>query len=592
MKTLTPIIWLAACLLGVGCNQSSADIPISKQLPNVVIILTDDQGWGDLSHSGNSNLSTPHIDRLAEEGVSFDRFYVQPVCSPTRAELLTGRYHLRSGVYGTSSGEERLDLDEVTLADVFKAAGYTTAAFGKWHSGMQYPYHPNGRGFDEFYGFCSGHWGDYFSPMLEHNGALVRGNGFLVDDLTDKAMGFIEKNQDTPFLLYLPLNTPHSPMQVPDRWWDKFQYIDLEMTLPLEQKEDLAFTKAALAMCENIDWNVGRLMEKIAELNLEENTLVIYFSDNGPNSLRWNGGMKGRKGSTDEGGVRSPFFMRWKGTLTAGRVVSEIAGAIDLLPTLVDLAGIPLSATKPLDGRSLLPLLQQEPDAWEDRIIFHHWNGQTSLRTQAFRLDKDENLFHMGSDPSQTSPVNEQFPEVLQQLLAAKETWEEEMEREKDGSLRPFTLAHPDARFTQLPARDGIAHGNIQRSNRFPNDTYFTNWVSVLDSITWDVEVLGEGEYQVEAYYTCGEANIGSKVLMKIGASTLEFQMEQPHDPPIRGMENDRVERMESYVKDFKPMHLGTIQLKQGRTFVTLKALDIPGSQVMDLRLLSFTKSE
>ncbi|HSI76483.1 MAG TPA: sulfatase-like hydrolase/transferase, partial [Lunatimonas sp.] len=178
MKTLAPILFMAGWLLGVGCKEPGSDALTSQKPPNVVIILTDDQGWGDLSHSGNTNLSTPNIDQLATQGVSFERFYVQPVCSPTRAELLTGRYHLRSGVYGTSSGEERLDLDEVTLADIFKDAGYTTGAFGKWHSGMQYPYHPNGRGFDEFYGFCSGHWGDYFSPMLEHNGQLVRGNGF------------------------------------------------------------------------------------------------------------------------------------------------------------------------------------------------------------------------------------------------------------------------------------------------------------------------------------------------------------------------------------------------------------------------------
>ncbi len=581
---------MAGWLLGVGCKESGSDLPIPLKPPNVVIILTDDQGWGDLSHSGNTNLSTPHIDRLAKQGVSFDRFYVQPVCSPTRAELLTGRYHLRSGVYGTSSGEERLDLDEVTLADVFKAAGYATAAFGKWHSGMQYPYHPNGRGFDEFYGFCSGHWGDYFSPMLEHNGQIVKGNGFLVDDLTDHAMDFMEKNQDQPFLVFLPLNTPHSPMQVPDRWWDKFQDKTLDMTLPTEQGEDLAFTKAALAMCENIDWNVGRLMEKISDLNLEENTIVIYFSDNGPNSFRWNGGMKGRKGSTDEGGVRSPFFVQWKGTLPEGKEIPQIAGAIDLLPTLVNLAGIPPPTTKRLDGKSLASLMLEDQSSWDDRIIFNHWNGNTSLRTQDFRLDKDGNLFHMASDPSQIKAVNEQYPIEAQQLLAVKTAWEAEMELERDESERPFVLAHPDALYTQLPARDGIPHGNIQRSNRFPNDSYFTNWVSLLDSITWDVEVLGEGEYLVDAYYTCAESDVGSKVLLEIGASTLEFQVEHPHDPPIRGMENDRVERMESYVKDFKPMNLGTIKLTPGRTSVTLKALDVPGGQVMDLRLMLFTK--
>jgi arylsulfatase A-like enzyme len=190
--------------------------------PNVLIILADDQGWGDLSINGNSNLNTPNIDGLAREGARFEYFYVCPVCSPTRAEFLTGRYHPRGGVYSTSAGGERLDLDERTLGDTFKAAGYVTGAFGKWHNGSQWPYHPNARGFDEFYGFCSGHWGNYFDPRLEHNRKPVKGNGFIIDDLTERAMQFMEQNRSKPFLCYLPYNTPHSPMQVPDRFYKKF----------------------------------------------------------------------------------------------------------------------------------------------------------------------------------------------------------------------------------------------------------------------------------------------------------------------------------------------------------------------------------
>ncbi|HUX58013.1 MAG TPA: sulfatase-like hydrolase/transferase, partial [Bacteroidales bacterium] len=194
-----------------------------EKYPNIIIILSDDQGWGDLSINGNINLNTPNIDRMANTGAKFNRFYVCPVSSPTRAEFLTGRYHSRSGVYSTSEGGERLNLDETTIADVFKKAGYSTAAFGKWHNGMQYPYHPNARGFDEFYGFCSGHWGEYFSPkFLEHNGEIVQGNGFITDDLTEKAIAFIDSHKNKPFFLYVPYNTPHSPMQVPDQWWSKF----------------------------------------------------------------------------------------------------------------------------------------------------------------------------------------------------------------------------------------------------------------------------------------------------------------------------------------------------------------------------------
>ena len=194
-----------------------------NHLPNVILILTDDQGWGDLSLNGNLDLSTPHIDKLARTGTRFDRFFVSPVCSPTRAEILTGRHHVRGGVYSTSKGGERLDMDEETIAEVFKSAGYQTAAYGKWHNGMQAPFHPNSRGIDDYYGFCSGHWGNYYNPLLEHNGNLVRGDGFIIDDLTEHGIEFIKKNTHQPFFLYLPFNTPHSPMQVPDRFWEKYK---------------------------------------------------------------------------------------------------------------------------------------------------------------------------------------------------------------------------------------------------------------------------------------------------------------------------------------------------------------------------------
>ncbi len=168
------------------------------------------------------------------------------------------------GVYSTSEGGERIDPDETTIADVFKASGYATAAFGKWHSGMQHPYHPNARGFDEYYGFCSGHWGHYFSPMLEHNGKIVTGKGFIIDDLTDHAIDFIESNQDHPFFLYIPYNTPHGPMQVPDEYWDRLKDAPLDKRHRDPEKEDVMFTRAALAMCENIDYNVGRIMDKLS----------------------------------------------------------------------------------------------------------------------------------------------------------------------------------------------------------------------------------------------------------------------------------------------------------------------------------------
>ena len=347
---------LILVLAVVSCNTPKQTNNKSDQPPNVIIILSDDQGWGDLSMNGNTNLSTPNIDQLSANGASFDRFYVCAVCSPTRAEMLTGRYHPRGGVYSTSAGGERLDLDETTLADAFKEAGYATAAFGKWHNGMQYPYHPNARGFDEYYGFCSGHWGNYFSPPLEHNGQLVKGNGFVIDDFTERAMIFMEKNKDQPFLVYLPYNTPHSPMQVPQQWWEKFENQELEKVHRDPERENIQHTRAALAMCENIDWNVGRLVDKISELGLEENTILIFMTDNGP--CPWFGGividfetgfveegcsadMRGGKIWGYENAHRVPFFMRWPaGKIGGGKDISALSAHIDLMPTLVDLCDL------------------------------------------------------------------------------------------------------------------------------------------------------------------------------------------------------------------------------------------------------------
>lgn len=580
-------LYLLGLLLLVPFSAAAED---AKPLrPNVVVFLSDDQGWGDLSVHGNTNLSTPNIDSLARDGALFERFFVCPVCSPTRAEFLTGRYHPRGGVWGVSTGGERLDLNERTIADTFKAAGYATGAFGKWHNGTQYPYHPNGRGFEEYYGFCSGHWGDYFSPPLEHNGQPVQGNGYITDDLTNRAIAFIEKNRSRPFLCYVPFNTPHSPMQVPDKFYARFAKANIKLQATDPDKEDLAMTKAALAMCENIDWNVGRVLEKLDELNLADNTIVIYFCDNGPNSFRWNGGMKGRKGSTDEGGVRSPLLVRWPDKIPSRTKVTQIAGAIDLLPTLAELCGIPVASKLPLDGRSLAPLLRDRAGDWPERMIFSHWNGKVSVRTQQFRLDDSGKLFDMLSDSGQSREVSQQHPKETARLKKAVQAWRAEalagIKRE-----RPFTVGYAEFPSTVLPARDGIPHGNVRRSARAPNCSFFENWTRTDDRITWDVEVATAGKYEAVVYYTCSEDSVGSTIELSLGDYRLQGAVAAAHDPPLRGSENDRASRgSESLVKDFKPLRLGVIELPSGRGSLALRALKIPGKQVMDVRSVVLT---
>lgn len=582
---------LTCVTLLINCkkNNNNSLKEVNKK-PNVILIMADDQGWGDLSIHGNTNLNTPNIDAIAQNGAAFTNFFVQPVCSPTRAELMTGRYFTRLGVHGTSAGGERMDSNVPTIATILKNNGYKTAAFGKWHNGMQPPYHPNARGFEEFYGFASGHWGNYFSPMLEYNGNLVQGNGFLADDLTDHSIDFMKANRDNPFFIYLPLNTPHSPMQVPNTYWDRFKNKELKMTYQNPEAENIPFTRAALAMVENIDYNVGRVFDAMERLKLEEETIVIYLSDNGPNGWRWNGGLRGRKGSTDEGGVKTPFFIHWKNHIKPGIKVEHIGSAMDIPPTLVSLLGID-DELLDVDGVDLAPLIHNPNTKRKDRIIFNHWEGQTSLRTQQFRLDDENRLYDIIQDPEQRQDISEQFPEIRDSLVLEKDRWLSKYPPlTKSTDNRPFTLGHPEYTFTQLPARDGIAHGKIKRSNCFPNNTFFTNWSNEKDSITWDVNVLEEGKYEVTLYYTLPKESIGSTIHLRQLDNNVSKTIVQAHDPPATGMDDDRVERMESYIKDFKPLILGTVDLDKGRHPFILKATNI-GSKGPEVRLLQFKRS-
>jgi hypothetical protein len=361
---------------------------------------------------------------------------------------------------------------------------------------------------------------------------------------------------------------------------------------PNTNREDPDHTRAALAMCENIDWNVGRVLAKLDELSLATNTIVIFFSDNGPNGWRWNGGMRGRKGSTDEGGVRSPLFIRWPVAIKPGTRVTQISAVTDLLPTLADLANIPLRAEKPLDGISLKPLLLGEDKAQVPRVLVSHWKGKISVRTQRHRLDHQGRLYDMVQDPGQQYDVSAQEAAIAAGLHKIARDWADEM-LAGDGKAaadRPLVIGHPGSKATQIPARDGVAHGNIKRSNPFPNDSFFTHWTDPADYITWDCEIGEAGDYKVELFYTCPAADVGSTLELSFNKSRLVAEIAEAHDPPLLGMERDRVERRESYTKDFRRMTLGTMRFEEETGTLKFRALAIPGSQVMDFRLLYLTR--
>ena len=430
-------LFLILCTTGFGKSVSADE----HQVPNIVVMLADDAGWGDFSCVGNQTVSTPAVDSLARDGALLEQFFVQPVCAPTRAEFLTGRFHDRSGVRGVTRGQERMSPEEVTLADVFKKAGYVTGCFGKWHNGTQWPYHPLARGFDTFYGFTEGHWGDYFNPPMQRDTTFQEGEGYITDDITTKAIEFFDNQVSNavakPVLCYVAYNTPHSPMCVPDADWSRYAERPLRQQGPDPKKENPVFTRAALAMVENLDHNVGRMLAAIDSADTSRETIVVFFSDNGPNSLRWCGGMRGKKGSTDDGGTRSVCCIRYPGEIAPGTRVPQMTGAIDLLPTLAGLAGVPCEVPKSLDGLNLTAILKQdshlksEQKVLEKKLTKRHivasQRGRVSIRTDRFRLDDKGKLYDMRTDIGQIHDVIKKYPDEGARLQLIADAWQHDV---------------------------------------------------------------------------------------------------------------------------------------------------------------------
>jgi len=524
------------------------------------------------------------LDRLAADGVRFDRFYVSPVCAPTRASLLVGRYHLRTGVSWVTRGLETMRSAEVTLAEALKQAGYATGCFGKWHNGAHYPYHPKGRGFDEFLGFCAGHWNNYFNTQLDHNGKPIKTDGYITDVLTEAAIAFIEERRERPFFCYIPYNAPHGPFQVPERYFSKYK------KRGFDDKNACVY-----GMIENIDDNVGRILRKLEELKLTEHTIVIFLTDNGPNGRRYNGGMRGTKGSVHEGGVRVPLFIRWPGHLEAGTTVREIAAHIDLLPTLMELCGVPMPETLPLDGVSLVPLLKGDAAGWTDRMIFTHQSrrGKAELapgavRTQRYRLvtyGKRYELYDMIADPGQTKDIAGQRPLVAKKLRTAYEAWFKDVT--KSGIERlPIPLGYAQGNPVELPAPECYFQGNIAFKGRagWAND-WITNWRSTDDYVWWEIDVVRPGRYEVTLMYVCPKGDVGSKVRVEVGGKSVEGAIRRAHDPePIPSP--DRVRRGEVYEKVWAALTLGAVRLNTGRTRLVVRAVTKPGKAVMDLKAI------
>lgn len=472
--------------------------------PNVLVILTDDQGYGDFDWHGNSQISTPNLRRLAEQSVEFTRFYVSPVCAPTRAAFLTGRYPLRTGVHGVTGGKETMRLDETTLAEMFLGSGYHTALVGKWHLGEQWPYTPAARGFEEFVGFHTGHWNRYFDSPVSLRFGHDRLKGYIADALTDKAIDAIDAHRRDPFFLYLAYNTPHSPFQVPDKYYDRHAAKGLP--------PDLA---SVYGMVENLDDNIGRLLQHLETRQLAKDTIVAFFCDNGPNTDRFRCGLRGRKGSVYEGGIRSPLLIRAPGLKPGKR--DQIAAHIDLFPTLMSLAGIRTFRPLALDGVDL----NAEP---QSRFLFVHADHQKdpmspvpgAVWDQRYKLVNRTELYDLIEDPVESKNIAEAQPERLARMRQAYDEWFAGMTQGLKLEVPPVEVGHPEEPEVELPATRASFKGDLQFREKFGYANDFL--VGSGGTVGWRIQVATPAEYRVTIEYLSERGGVvefgdGEKVL-------------------------------------------------------------------------------
>ncbi|MFN3242438.1 MAG: arylsulfatase [Planctomycetota bacterium] len=460
-----PIAVLALALAGAGLAQERAP------RPNVVLVMTDDQGLGDFGCQGNPVLETPRLDAFARQCPQFERFYVSPVCSPTRASLMTGRYNYRTRVVDTWIGRSMMEPDEVTVAEVLREVGYRTGIFGKWHLGDCYPQRPIDQGFDEALVHRGGGIAQpseprenrrrYTDPLLLRNGEVVATKGYCTDVYFDAAMRFVDDaiEREQPFFTYIATNAPHGPFHdVPNDLLAKYLGKDLKK-VAIGDRPNLDRIARIFAMIENIDQNFGRLLDHLDRRGVADDTVVIFLCDNGPIAGRFVQGLRGAKTSVHEGGIRSPLWVRLPGRNDAALRIDRIAAHIDVMPTICELADAPLPDDRKVDGRSLLPLLQGRRIAWPDRPLVlqthrgdvpkggHHFAlvGQRwkLLRHSGFgkRELPDQvplQLFDLQADPGEARDVAAAHPDVVARLLADYRAWFADV-----SATRPDNYAKP-----------------------------------------------------------------------------------------------------------------------------------------------------
>lgn len=467
--------------------------------PNVVIVITDDQGYGDLAFTGNPAIKTPNIDKLRSEGTLLNNFHVDPTCAPTRSALMTGRYSNRVGVWHTVQGRNMLRRRETTMADVFAANGYATGLFGKWHLGDTYPYRPEDRGFQHSVyhqaggvGQAPDYWGnDYFDDTYVINGRLQRFEGFCTDVWFDEGMKFIKANKDKPFFAYISTNAPHSPFYCPE-----------EYSKPYEGNPQVSLS-AFYGMITNIDDNMAKLMKLLETEGLADNTILIFMTDNGTSGglkggRGYDGGMRGEKNSEYDGGHRVPFIIRWPdGKIEAGKSIESLTAHIDILPTFIDLCGLKAPEIE-FDGSNIRDLLHGDGSEWPDRALVVEsqrvvdpvkWQ-KSAVMTNRWRLVNGKELYDLKADPKQAVDVAAKFPEVAKRLRGEYDTFWNDVSQEHD--LTSYMVIGSDrSPVVALSSHDWLI-------DKLPpwNQPHIKKG-DVAEESFWAIEVEKDGDYEI-----------------------------------------------------------------------------------------------
>lgn len=516
--------------------------------PNVILIITDDQGYGDFGFTGNPHVKTPVLDNFARQSIRFNNFYVCPVSAPTRAALMTGRYSLRTGVRDTYNGGAMMASKEVTIAEMLKTAGYATGIFGKWHLGDNYPMRPCDQGFDESVIHLSGGMGQpgdfttwprldssYFDPVLWHNGKTQKYKGYCSDIFSGEAIRFIESNKDHPFFCYLAFNAPHTPLQVPEEYYNIYRELDPsagfgndKRPFPVMNEKDKEDARRVYAMVTNIDDNVGRLIKKLEELKISEKTIVVFMTDNGPQQRRYNTGMRGLKSSVYNGGIRVPFWIRYPGLKSTGIDMKATAANIDLFPTLADICNAGIPDGLKIDGISLAPFIRGDNLNTYDRSLFFYWTRHSpelynniALQKGRYKLvgnadfnasiDKFE-LFNIEQDPYEQNNILNDNPARAAELKIELDLIFTELTGSENLLDRPLI-------------ETGTRHENPVVLNRNEADGQWGIWEQSEIFGFWRV-LINEGRYNLRFKFI-EPVPSGGKMMVETGAFISQIKNEK-----------------------------------------------------------------